>query len=155
MTQSLPLDRECWAVLVLRGWLGAGLPLCTNLPPRALCCGWVCMCVCEGIHFEQWVFKALRTGFPQTIITSTPDTSNFLSWYFFFLFALILFLQTPRGEPPVASLQDRDFLSPVYGVPSQGQDCSYVGPAYSPVPDERSCVKEQQPPEESDCALLT
>ncbi|PNJ48683.1 SLC4A4 isoform 5, partial [Pongo abelii] len=30
----------------------------------------------------QWVFKELSTeaGFPQTIITSTPDTPNFLSW---------------------------------------------------------------------------
>nr|XP_025859264.1 electrogenic sodium bicarbonate cotransporter 1-like [Vulpes vulpes] len=30
----------------------------------------------------QWVFKELSTeaGFPQTIITSTPDKPNFLSW---------------------------------------------------------------------------
>lgn len=41
------------------------------------------VCVCVRVYiFMQWVFKELSTeaGFPQTIITSTPDKPNFLSW---------------------------------------------------------------------------
>lgn len=63
----------------------------------------------------QWVFKELSTeaGFPQTIITSTPGTPNFLSWYFFFL-SSFFGGASQRGEPPASSLKDRDdFLLPV------------------------------------------
>lgn len=68
----------------------------------------------EGIHFVQWVFKELSTEtvFPQTTATSTPDTPNLLSWYFFFSSLLLstLFLPsaTPQREnpPSTSSLQD-------------------------------------------------
>lgn len=58
----------------------------------------------------QWVFKELSTeaGFPQTIITSTPGTPNFLSWYFFFFH--LLFFANLKGENPP---HPDDFLSPV------------------------------------------
>lgn len=68
--------------LVLGGWLQARLPLCISLTPCRSVCGWVCLCACEGIHSVQWLFEELstETGFPQTIITNTPETSVFLSW---------------------------------------------------------------------------
>lgn len=107
--------------LVLRGWLQARLPLCISLTPCRSVCGWVCMCSYEGIHFVQWVFKELstETGFPQTTITSIPDTPNFLFWYFFFSFAFISvspFCYSPEGESPSTfSLQDWDyFLFPIH-----------------------------------------
>lgn len=106
MTQSLPLDREYWAVLVLRGWLEARLPLCSSLTPcRFLCVGGcACVRVCVRVYiFMQWVFKELSTeaGFPQTTITSTPGTPHFLSWYFFFFFSSFFVLGAdPKGENP-------------------------------------------------------
>lgn len=92
--------------LLLRGWLQARLPLCISLTPCRSVCGWVCMRSYEGIHFVQWVFKELSTEtvFPQTTATSTPDTPNLLSWYFFFFsFAfnsVSPFCNSPEGESP-------------------------------------------------------
>lgn len=108
--------------LVLRGWLQARLLLCISQTPCRSVCEWVCMCSDEGIHFVQWVFKELstETGFPQTTITSTPGTPNFLSWYFFFSFCFHLcfsLLQLPRGRspPPHPAYKNWDyFLFPIH-----------------------------------------
>lgn len=88
--------------LVLGGWLQARLPLCISLTPCRCVCGWVCLCAYEGIHSVRWLFEELstETGFPQTIITNTPETSILLSWYFFFFFCFHLcfsLLQLPKG----------------------------------------------------------
>lgn len=116
--------------LVLRGWLQARLPLCISLTPCRSVCGWVCMCSEEGIHFVQWVFKELstETEFPQTTITSTPDTPNFLYWYFFFFFlfsSLFLPTATPRREHPTPPLHPAYKIGMVFcslsmWLPSQG-----------------------------------
>lgn len=107
--------------LVLGGWLQARLPLCISLTPCRCVCGWVCLCAYEGIHSVRWLFEELstETGFPQTIITNTPETSILLSWYFFSSFAFISvfpFCNSPKGHSPsTSSLQDWDyFLLPVH-----------------------------------------
>lgn len=137
---------EYWAVLVLRGWLEARLPLCTSLTPCRFLCVGGCACVCVRVYiFMQWVFKELSTeaGFPQTIITSTPDTPNFLFWYFFFPLSSFSFAN-PKGENPQhpACRIEMIFSPCPCGCPLKVRTWSYVGPAYSSAREEKSCVKE-------------
>lgn len=84
---------------------------------------WVGVHVCVRVYiFMQWVFKELSTeaGFPQTIITSTPDTPNFLSWYFFLSF--LFSVANPRGENPqhTACRIEMIFSCLSMWVPSEG-----------------------------------
>lgn len=149
MTPRLPLNTESWAGV--KGLVAARLPVRVSLTPRCCVCGWVCVRSYEGTHFVQWVFKELstETGFPQTTITSTPDTPNFLSSYFFFLpFALISvspFCNSPEGESPLHIQPTRLGLFSVpypCGYPLKVRTEAMWGQHISPAPEEKSCVKE-------------